>query len=160
MQGAVLYGQRDVRFESATRRRSSRRRMPSSGFRPLACGSEALALPRRRSHRSADADGARVLRNRRGGRPRDHDDQARLVRHRFVLRLRQHVPQLSGRLSDILQAPRARRWHAGASAARAARGRHPGGHPGVPSDDLIPSLLTLSIVPGGSCDGTGELEKR
>jgi len=46
---------------------------------------------------------------REGGRLRGHHDPARPVRGRFVFRLRQHVRYLSGRLSDLLPPPRARR---------------------------------------------------
>ena len=76
-------------------------------------------------------------------------DQARPVRHRLVLRLRQHLPPLPGRLPVVLPASRVHRRRAGAAAcacrSRTARWWRPRM---FPSDDLIPSLLALSDVMG------------
>ena len=110
-----------------------------------------VALPRDRAARRATADGPRVRRHRRGGRQRGHHDQAGPVRRRLVLRLRQHLRDLPGRLPDLLRAPGVRRTRRrpGRTAARPAGRRHPGRHPGAcPTDDLVPSLLAASDVLG------------
>ena len=57
-------------------------------------------LSRHQPVEGADADRPRILRHRRGGRPRGHVGQAGAVRHRFVLRVRQHLPALPGRVPD------------------------------------------------------------
>ena len=75
------------------------------------------------------------MRHRRGGRQPGHPDQARPVRDRVVLRLRQHLPDLPGRLPEPVR-PRPAVGAEGAQAELAARpagGRHPGGDPGPPA---------------------------
>ena len=109
-----------------------------------------VGLARHRPGHRAHADGPRVRRHRRGGRQRGHDHQARPVRHRLVLRLRQHLRDLPGRLPEPLRPP----GIVGAGGAQAeyaagpARRRHPGRHPGQPDADLVPSLLAASDVLG------------
>ena len=74
--------------------------------------------------------------------------EARAVRDRLVLRVRQHVPALPGRLPDVLPAPRVR---VGAQAPLLRVPLADGtlvATPEVPPDDLIPSLLALSDVMG------------
>ena len=78
-----------------------------------------------------------------------HHDQAGPVRRRLVLRLRQHLRDLPGRLPDLLRPPRA----VGTTAPRPRR-RVPLADgtlvatPEVPSADLVPDLLAASDVLG------------
>ena len=130
MRGAVLYGPRDVRFEE---RDAPKIIEPTDAIIRISatcvCGSD-LWPYRGFSRSQADADGARVLRHRRGGRQRGHVGQARAVRHRLVLRLRQHLSQLPGRLPVVVQHREFISARAGAGAARAAGGRHAGADAG------------------------------
>jgi len=92
MRATILYGPRDVRFEE---RDAPTIIEPTDAIIRISatcvCGSDLWPLPWHQPGRRADPDGARVLRDRRGGRQRGHLDQARPVRHRFLLRLRQHL---------------------------------------------------------------------
>ena len=64
-----------------------------------------LGLLGSRTADRAAADGARVRRHRRGGRVGGHHRQARTVRGRIVLRLRQHLRDLPRRLPLLLHSP-------------------------------------------------------
>ena len=75
--------------------------------------------------------------------------QAGAVRRRLVRHVGQHLSPLPARLPVLVRASRVHVAGAGAVAARAAGGRHAGADAGgVPSDDLVPSLLTTSDVLG------------
>ena len=150
MQGAVLYGPRDVRFEE---RDDPTILEPTDAIIRISatcvCGSDLWPYRGHQPIDAADADGARVLRHRRGGRQRGPVGQARPVRHRLVLRVRQHLSQLPGRLPVVVRAPRvhrrARRRRCCACRSRTARWWR---RRACPPDDLIPSLLTTSDVLG------------
>ena len=152
MKGAVLYGPRDVRFEE---RETPKIVKPTDavirivGHLRVRVGP--VALPRHPADRPADADGARVLRHRRGGRQRGQVGQAGPVRHRLVLRLRQHLSQL----------PRTATSRPASTASSLVRAQAPVlrvpladgtlvATRTVPSGDLIPSLLATL-----RCLGTG-----
>ena len=89
--------------------------------------------------------------DRRRSRRRRHDGQARPVRRRLVLGLRQHVRDLPRRLPERLRRTACRwaRWAPRptccASRSPTARSSPP---PTCPSDDLVPSLLAASDVLG------------
>ena len=145
MKGTVLYGPRDVRFEErddADDHRADRCHHPDLGH--LRVRVRPVALPRHQPDQRADADGARVLRHRRGGRQRGTVGQAGAVRHRLVRHVRQHLSELPGRLPVVVHAPRVHDSGASAGAARAAGGRDAGadagrssGRPGPePADDV------------------------
>ena len=125
--------------------RSSGCRRPASAGR--ICGRTAASGP----VDGPTADGARVRRHRRGGRPAGDRDPTRPIRGRIVLRLGQHLRDLPGGLPDLLRQPRDprhRRRRAGPADARPAGRRHPGRHPEVPPDDLVPDFLAASDVLG------------
>ena len=75
MRGAVLYGPRDVRFEE---RDVPKIIKPTDAIIRISatcvCGSDSVAVSRHPADRSADPDGARVLRHRRGSRKRGQID--------------------------------------------------------------------------------------
>ena len=89
MRGAVLYRPGDVRFEE---RAAPAIIKPTDaiiriiGDLRLRVGP--VALPRPPGDDRADADGTRILRDRRRSRQRGHNSQTRPIRHRLVLRLR------------------------------------------------------------------------
>ena len=85
-----------------------------------------LALPRAAAGRRPDAHGPRILRRGGRGRQRREDGQARPVRRRLVLPLRQHLPALPARLPVLLRAARVHVRRAGALRPRAAGRRHAG----------------------------------
>src|SRR5205823_11071145 len=118
MRGAVLYGPRDVRFEE---RAAPTIVEPTDAVIRLSatciCGSDLWPYRGISATNGPTADGARVLRHRRRRRPRSQVDHAGTVRHRIVLRVRQRLSSLPGRVSVVLPAPRAR--HRGAGAADA-----------------------------------------
>ena len=130
MKGAVLYAPRDVRFEereppkilAADGRRSSASRRAASAART--CGRTAASTRSTQPTPMGHEYCGIVEEVGRAG----HLGQAGAVRHRLVLRLRQHVPALQGRLPDVVPAQGARRRCAGAHAPRAAGRRHPGRH--------------------------------
>ena len=99
MRGAVLYGPRDVRFEE---RETPKIVKPTDAIIRISatcvCGSDLWPYRWHPTDFPADPDGSRVLRNSRGHRQRSHFHQTRPVRHWFILRLRQHLSQLPGRL--------------------------------------------------------------
>ena len=109
-----------------------------------------MGLPRHQPHDPAHPDGPRVRGHRRGNRLRRHHDQARPVRHRLVLRLRQHLRDLPGRLPDHC----IHREYVGANGAQAQYLRVPLADgtlvatPDVPDAKLVPSLLAASDVLG------------
>ena len=119
-----------MRFEELARpARSSSRPTPSSGSRPPASAAPTSGRIAASSRRSPDADGPRVLRHRRGGRQRGHDDQAGPVRRRFVLRRPTTPARIcrDGYQSSCVH----REFLSGAQAPhvpRAARRRHAGRH--------------------------------
>ena len=150
MQATVLYGARDVRFEdrpdpTIVEPTDAIIRLPVTCI----CGSDLWPYRGIQAVFGTGPDGPRVLRRRRGGRPRRHVDQARPVRDRVVLRLRQHVPALPARLSDVVSALRepssARRRRVCACRSRTARSSRPAT---CRTTDMIPSLLALSDVMG------------
>ena len=125
MEATVLYGARDVRFEdrpdpTIVEPTDAIIRLPFTCI----CGSDLWPYRGIQAVSSPAPMGHEYCGVRRGGRPRRHVDQARPVRDRVVLRLRQHVPALPPRLSDVVPALRTRCRRAGAAHARAARGRH------------------------------------
>ena len=107
MRGAVIHAPGDVRVEERANRRSTSRPTRSSGSPPPAsagrtCGPTAASSPstgRRRWDTSTSGVVEEVGERRQ-------DDQARPVRRRLVLRLRQHLRDLPGRLPEPLRAPR------------------------------------------------------
>ena len=152
MRGVVMYAPGDVRVEDRPRAddpEADRRDHPAVGDLHLRVGP--VALPRDRGARRADADGSRVRRHRRGGRLGGHHDQAGPVRRRVVLRLRQHLRDLPGRLPDLLRPPRGL---GPTGAAQAERMRVPLADgtlvatPEVPAADLVPHFLAASDVLG------------
>ena len=69
-------------------------------------------------------------------------DQARPVRRRVVLRLRQHLRDLPGRLPDLAASTASSMGtarHPGRAGAHPAGRRHPGRHPRCSDPDLIPA---------------------
>ena len=149
MKGTVLYGPGDIRFED---RETPKIVEPTDALIRISltcvCGSESVAVSGASTDQRADANGARILRSRRGSRQRGAFDQAGAVRHRVVRHFRQYVSQLSVRLSVVVHAPRVHH------AAQAPLLRVPLADgtlvptPGFPSDDLLPSLLATSDVLG------------
>ena len=139
MQGTVLYGARDIRFEDARCRRSSNRLMPSS-----AC--------RRRAY--ADRTCGRIEASSRsiGPTPMGHEYcgiveevgsavksvKPRPVRHRLVRHIRQHLPTLPARVSVLVRRTASSSQGAGAAPARPAGGWDVGGDARVPSDEHDP----------------------
>ena len=153
MRGAVLYAPGDVRVEERadpTIDQADRRHHPA-GRRPASAGR--TCGPTAASTRST------------GPRPMGHEyvgiveevgsdvthHQARPVRRRLVLRLRQHLRDLPGRLPVPLRARRADGRHRHPGRVRCAS-RWPTAPwsppPELPADDLIPSLLAASDVLG------------
>ena len=116
MRGAVLYAPGDVRLEA---RHDPKIVKPTDAvIRTVAtcvCGSDLWSYRGINPVDRADPDRPRVRRHRRGGRQRRQDRQAGPVRHRLVLRLRQHLPELPRRLPDVMPAPRVRQRRPGAS---------------------------------------------
>ena len=154
MQGAVLYGPRDVRFEE---RDAPTIIKPTDAIIRISatcvCGSDLWPYRGISAIDRADADGARVLRHRRGGRQRGHarsspasSSSARssppttpVPTARPATRSScQHREFVGGAQAPVLRVPLAD----GTLVAR----------PDVPSDDLIPSLLALPTcwAPAGS----------
>ena len=131
MRGTVLYGPRDIRFED---RETPKIDEPTDAVIRIAatcvCGSDLWPYRGLQPIERADADGARVLRRRRGGRQRGEVGQAGAVRRRLVRHVRQHLPQLPVRLPVVVRAPRVHDPGAGAGAARAAGGRDAGADAG------------------------------
>jgi len=131
MRGAVLYGPRDVRFEE---RDAPTIIKPTDAIITISatcvCGSDLwpyrgispVAKPTPMGH-----DYCGIVEEVGGAVT---SIKARPVRHRFLLRLRQHLSQLPGRLSVVLPAQGVRRRGSGAGVARPIRGRHLGGYPG------------------------------
>ena len=116
MRGAVLHGPRDVRFDE---RATPAIVQPTDAVIKLAatciCGSDLWPYRGANPVTQPVRHGARILRRRRGGRPRRHLGQAWSVRDRLVLRIRQHLSALSGR--DIRRRASTASW----SAARRRR---------------------------------------
>ena len=151
VRGAMMYGPGDVRVEE---RDAPEIVEPTDAIIRVSaacvCGSDLWPYRGIETEgERADADGARVRRDRRGGRQRGHDDHAGPVRGRVVLGVRQHLRDLPGRLPERLR-PRA----PGSARAQAELLRVPLADgtlvatPDVPSDDLLPSLLAASDVLG------------
>ena len=150
MKGTVIYGPRDIRFEDRPEPRivePTDADHPHRGNMRVRVGP--LALSRAPARVATHADGARVLRHRRGGRQRGEVSQAGPVRRRLVRHVRQHVPvicrhgyQSSCVQREFMSGPRppfcACRWPTG----------HWCRHADVPPDDLVPSLLATSDVLG------------
>ena len=152
MRGAVIYGPGDVRVEE---RSDPRIVEPTDAIIRLSatciCGSDLWP------YRGVDAVtrpapmGHEYVGHRRGGRRPRSPRSARPVRGRLVLRLRQHLRDLPGRLPDLLR-PRGRA--SAPSGAQAERMRVPLADgtlvatPEVPAEDLIPSFLAASDVLG------------
>ena len=119
MRGVVMYGPGDVRVED---RPEPTILKPTDAIIRLSatciCGSDLWPYRGADALDRAVADGPRVRRHRRGGRLGGHHDQAGPVRRRVVLRLRQHLRDLPGRLPDLLHPPRGPRRAGGAQAQR------------------------------------------
>ena len=149
MHGAVLYGPRDVRFEE---RAAPTIVEPTDAIIRLSatciCGSDLWPYRGISAYPRSDADGPRVLRHRRRRRPRGPVDQAGAVRHRIVLRVRQHLSPLPGGYQSSCQ----HRALVGGAQAPLLRVPLADGTlvatRDVPPDDMIPSLLALSDVMG------------
>ena len=151
MRGVIMYAPGDVRVEDRATRRSSSPPTRSSGSPPPAsagptCGP--TAAPRRSTTRRwATSTSASSTRSA----PTVKNVEGRRLRRRLVLRLRQHLRDLPGRLPDPL---RARGSRCGATGAQAEYARIPLADgtlvatPGQPDADLIPSLLAASDVLG------------
>ena len=124
MQGTVLHGARDIRFEDLADPTIVE---PTDAIISLSatciCGSDLwpyrgiqpIPQPVPMGHEYCGIV-EEVGRGVRG--------QARAVRDRIVLRLRQHLPALPAGYQTSCAHKRARRWRAGADATRAARRRH------------------------------------
>ena len=145
MKAAVLHAPYDLRVEELPHPKIAQR--TDAIIRIAAtcvCGSDLWPYRGFQPINGPDADGARILRLRRGGRPRGEVGQAGAVRHRLVRHVRQHLPQLPVRLPVVVRAPRVHDPGAGAAAPRAAGGRDAGadagravGRPGPePADDV------------------------
>ena len=175
MQGTVLYGPRDVRFEerpdpTIVEPTDALIRLPLS----CVCGSDLWPYRGIDADRRADTDGPRVRRHRRGGRQRGASDRAGPVRRRLVLRLRQHLRDLPGRLPLVLHQPAARCPHrlTGRVRPHPARRRHPrgdagdaaGGHDPQPAGGLRRARHRLVRRRGGrgrsGQDGGGRRRRR
>ena len=104
MRGAVLYGPRDIRFED---RETPKIMKPTDAIIRISatcvCGSDLWPY--------------RGIQPITQPTPMGHE----LVRHWFILRLRQLLPQLPDRLSVLLPARGVRRHGAGTAAAGATR---------------------------------------
>ena len=107
MRGACHVRPRRRAGRGATRARRSR--SPTDAIIQLSatciCGSDLWPYRGTDAVADADPDGPRVRRHRRRGRRGRHHDQAGPVRGRLVLRLRQHLRDLPGRLSDVVRQP-------------------------------------------------------
>ena len=84
MQGTVLYGPGDIRFEEREIRRSWNPVMRSSAWLPRAYVDRPVAIQRLAADQWSDAHGTRVLRHRGRGRERGQICEARPICHRFV----------------------------------------------------------------------------
>ena len=102
MKGAVLHGPYDVRIEQ---RDDPTIVEPTDAIIRLSatcvCGSDLWPYRGTDDSDGPAADGSRVRRHRRSRRRRRHHDQTRPVRDRVVLRLRQHLRDLPGRLPEL-----------------------------------------------------------
>ena len=110
MRGTVLHAPGDVRVED---RDDPTIEQPTDAIIRLSatcvCGSDLWPYRGIEARRRAVPDGPRVRRHRRGGRQRGPHHQARPVRRRLVLRLRQHLRDLPGRLPELAASTRADR---------------------------------------------------
>ena len=106
MRGAVLHGPHDVRLEQ---RDDPTIIEPTDAIIRLSatcvCGSDLWPYRGTDDYGAGGPDGSRVRRHRRSRRRRRHDDQAGPVRDRLVLRLRQHLRDLPGRLPELVHPP-------------------------------------------------------
>ena len=114
MRGAVLYAPGDVRI--AQRRDDPTIVEPTDAIIRLVCDLclriRPVAVPRSGACRRTSPNGTRIRRHRRRSRERGQDAiTARPVRDRIVLRVRQHLRDLPGRLPDRLHPPRAHGLH-------------------------------------------------
>ena len=107
-------------------RRTHRRDHP--GLSDLHLRIRPVAVPRHRPPRP-HADGTRVRRRRHRDRRRREGDHDRRLRRRVVLRLRQHLRDLPGRLPVPLRARHGTRRHPGRVRPHPAGGRNPGRDP-------------------------------
>src|SRR6516225_3811394 len=149
MKGAVLHGPRDVRFEEREAPKIEKpNRCGHSHLGDVRVRVRPVALSRHSAGRPADRDGARILRYRRRDGKRGQVGETRPVRHRLVLRVGQYMPQLHLRIPVLLRA----REFVGTAQAPILRVPLADGTlvatPGLPSEDLIPSLLAVSDVMG------------
>ena len=152
MRAVIMYAprRRPGRGARATRPSSSRPTRSSGCRRDLHLRVRPVALPRRRPV-DHHADGPRVRRRRRGDRRRGEEHQGRRLRRRLVLRLRQHLRDLPGRLPVPLRPPSSPGAPIGTQAEYARIPLADGtlvATPGMPDADLIPSLLAASDVLG------------
>ena len=127
MLATVLHAPGDVRFEDVAEPKIEK---PTDAIIKLVgdlrLRLRPLALPRLAAARRPDAHGPRILRRGGRGRQRRQVGEARPVRRRLLLHLRQHLSALPPRLSVLLRAARVHVRRPGASRARAAGRRHPG----------------------------------
>ena len=129
MRGVIMHAPGDVRVEDRDEpdhHRTHRRDHPH--HRVLHLRLRPLAVPRHGPGRP-HAHGPRVRRRRHRDR-RGRDDAARRrLRRRLVLRLRQHLRDLPGRLPVALRARHRAGRHPGRVRPRPVRRRHPRRHP-------------------------------
>src|SRR6516225_8692084 len=141
MKGAVLHGPRDVRFEEREAPKIEKpNRCGHSHLGDVRVRVRPVALSRHSAGRPADRDGARILRYRRRDGKRGQVGETRPVRHRLVLRVGQYPSSCEHReFVGTAQAPILRVPLADGTLVAT---------PGLPSEDLIPSLLAVSDVMG------------
>ena len=153
MRGVVMYAPGDVRVEDRPETRSSQK--PTDAIIRLSatciCGSDLWP------YRGADPVGGPIpMGHEYVGiveevGVRGHHDQARPVRRRVVLRLRQHLRDLPGRLPVLVRPSRDPRHRGGAQAQRMRVPLADGtlvATPDVPPADLVPDFLAASDVLG------------
>ena len=150
MRGAVLHAPGDVRVEE---RADPTIEQPTDAVIRLAatcvCGSDLWPYRGIEAGRRARADGPRVRRRRRGGRQRRPHRPARPVRRRLVLRLRQHLRDLPGRLPVPLRARRAGRRHR--HPGRVRRGSRWPTAPSSPPPSCRPTTWSRACWPPPTC---------
>jgi len=118
-----LYGNADIRFEDTPEPKITshgcHHRLAATCVCDRTCGAIAVL-----ASEPTRADGARVLRHRRGGRLRGQDCETRPVRHRLLLCFRQHLPSLQLWAISLLPAARIRRMSPGSAATCSSCGGH------------------------------------
>ena len=105
MRGTVLYGPHDVRFEELEDPKiieptDAMIRLPAT----CVCGSDLWPYRGLQADQGSDADGTRILRLCRRGRPRGQVREAGAIRDRLVRHIGQHLSQLPVRLPVFVRA--------------------------------------------------------